>query len=116
MATARDKAKRILYDKLTAAENAVSEIMSSCSLTPDDKIALLLSNIQVRLHGMDHSENEALIELQDLYVNLIIGVMSQDMLESTDEINLLNTALRRRIEDFDLYFEKLEKGTLNGPF
>jgi hypothetical protein len=116
MSTACEKTKKILYDKLTAAEKVISEIMVSCSLTPNDKIALLLSNIQVRIHGMEDPEDETLSELQDLYVNLIIGVMSQDMLESTGEIGLLHTAIRKRIEDFDLYFEKLEKGTLKGPF
>ena len=116
MCTTREKTKKILYDKLTAAETVINEMMTSCSLTSDDKIALLLSNIQIRLHGIEDSEDETLHELQDIYVNLIIGVMSQDMLESSDEISLLYASIRKRIEKFDLYFEKLEKGTFKGPF
>ena len=116
MCTTREKTKKILYDKLTAAERVINEIMHSCSLTSDDKIALLLSNIQVRLHGTEDSEDELLVELQDIYLNLIIGVMSQDMLESSDEISLLHASIRKRIENFDLYFETLEKGTFKGPF
>ena len=116
MSTTREKTKKILHDKLTAAEMIINEIMNTCSLTSDDKIALLLANIQVRLHGIEDSEDESLVELQDIYVNLIIGVMSQDMLESSDEINLLYASVRKRIENFDLYFEALEKGTFKGPF
>ena len=69
-----------------------------------------------RQHGIEESEDVALAELQDIYVNLVIGVMSQDMLESSDEIDLLLSAIRKRIDNFDLYFEQLEKGTLKGPF
>jgi len=116
MHTTREKTKKILYDKLTTAQRVISEIMTSCLLTSDDKIALLLSNIQVRLHGIEDTEDETLLELQDIYVNLIIGVMSQDMLESSDEIGLLHAAISKRIENFDLYFEQLEKGTFKGPF
>ena len=116
MSATRDKHKKILYDKLVSAEKAISEIMSTCSLVPEDKISLLLSNIHVRLHGIEESEDVALAELQDIYVNLVIGVMSQDMLESSDEIDLLLSAIRKRIDNFDLYFEQLEKGTLKGPF
>lgn len=115
MHTTREKTKKILYDKLTTAQRVIGEIMTSCSLTSDDKIALLLSHIQVNLHGIEDSEDESLLELRDIYVNLIIGVMSQDMLESSDDISLLDAAIRKRIENFDLYFEKLEKGT-KGPF
>jgi len=116
MCTTSEKTKKILYDKLTAAERVVNEMMASCSLTSDDKIALLLSNIRVRLHGREDSEDESLVELQDIYVNLIIGVMSQDMLESSDEISLLYASIQKRIENFDLYFEQLEKGTFKNPF
>jgi len=116
MRTTREKTKKILYDKLTTAQRVVDEMMTSCSLASDDKISMLLSNIQVRLHGIEDSEDESLLELQDIYVNLIIGVISQDMLESTDEINLLHAAIKKRIENFDLYFEQLEKDTFKGPF
>jgi len=116
MSTAREKLKKILYDKLVAAERVMNEIMTSCSLTPEDKIALLLSNIQVRLHGIGNTEDAVLSELQDIYVNLIIGVMSQDMLESTNEIVSLSTAIRKRLDNFELYFEHMEKGTLTRPF
>jgi hypothetical protein len=116
MSLTREKAKKILYDKLTAAERILNGVMDSCLLTPDDRISLLLSNIQVRLHGMGDKEDAVLSELQDIYVNLIIGVMSQDMLESNDEIRLLSTAIRKRIDNFDPYFEQLEKGTFTGPF
>lgn len=112
----RDKTKNLLYDKLTAADRIVNEVMAACSLAPEDKISLLLSNIQIRLHGIENSEDATLLELQDIYVNLIIGVMCQDMLESSDEIQMLSSALRKRIDDFDLYFDQIEKGTFKGPF
>ena len=116
MTTAREKTKSILYDKLTAAESIISEIMQSCALTSEDKISLLLANIQARLQGIENDEKGSLAELQDIYVNLIIGVMGQDMLESSDEIKLLHAAIRKRIDNFDSYFEQLETGKFKGPF
>lgn len=116
MSSTPGRAKEILYGKLTSAEMVVNEIMTSCSLVSEDKIALLLSNIQIRLHGIGDTDYAALSELQDIYVNLIVGVMHQDMLESSDEIGLLSAAIRKRIDNFDLFYEQLEKGTFKGPF
>jgi hypothetical protein len=116
MKSIHEKTKLILYEKLTAAERIVSEIMQSCALTSGDKISLLLADIQARLQGIENDEKGSLAELQDIYVNLIIGVMGQDMLESSDEIKLLQGAVRKRIDNFDLYFEQLETGTFKGPF
>lgn len=116
MSTTREKNKKILYDKLTYAEKVIGEIMTTCSLSPEDKLGLLLSNIYFRLRGVEGSQDVASVELQDIYVNLIIGVMSQDMLESSDEISLLQAAIKKRIDDFEHYFEQLEKGPFKGPF
>jgi hypothetical protein len=112
----REKNKKILYDRLTTAERTISEMMQSCALTSEDKISLLLNNMQVRLQGIESAENGSLSELQDIYVNLIIGVMAQDMLESSDQIEMLCAAVRKRIDNFNSYFEQLQTGTFNGPF
>jgi hypothetical protein len=56
------------------------------------------------------------IELEDIYLNIMIGVMDQDQLSPDDEIKFLLESIRNRIERFDEYFEKLQKGLLKGPF
>ena len=116
MLTSREKIKQTLHSKLETADNAIAEVMTTCSLTPGDNIGLLLSNIQAKLYGIEDKEDAALIELQDIYVNLIMGVMSEDMIESSDDIGSLQSAIRKRIDNFDRYFEQLEAGTFNGPF
>jgi signal transduction protein with GAF and PtsI domain len=116
MSTPAEKAKKLLHDKLQSAESIVNRIMTESSLTPKDEIAALFTNIQERLKGIGISDDVELTQLEDVYVNLIVGVMSQDMLESDDEIKRLTEAIGKRIENFDQYFEQLEKGTLDGPF
>ncbi|KPK64873.1 hypothetical protein AMJ83_01520 [candidate division WOR_3 bacterium SM23_42] len=116
MTTPREKAKNILCEKLDRAENVIAGVMNECALSPDDKIDLLLLNIQERIKNVGASDNYELAQLEDIYVNLIVGVMSQDMLDAGDEISLLIAAIRKRIDNLDLYFEQLEKGTLKGPF
>ena len=116
MNTPPEKAKKSLHDKLQSAESIVGKIMNEFSLTPTDKIDALFMNIQERLRGIGGSDDVELAQLEDVYVNLIIGVMSQDVLESDDEISRLTAAIRKRIENFELYFEQLEKGTLKSPF
>ena len=116
MTTSRDKTKNILRDKLERAENVIAGVMNEYALSPDDKIDLLLLNIQERVKNVAVSDHDELSQLEDLYVNLIVGVMSQDMLAADDEIALLITAIRKRLDNLDLYYEQLEKGTLKGPF
>ena len=116
MSTPADKTKKLLHDKLQFANVAISKIMSDHSLTPEDKIAVLFTNIQERLKGIGGSDDVELIQLEDVYVNLIIGVMAQDTLGSDDQISRLTAAIGKRIEHFDRYFEQLEKGTLQHPF
>jgi len=116
MLTSREKIRQTLHSKLESADKAIALVMTTCSLTPSDNIGLLLSNIQAKLYGIEDKEDTVLIELQDIYVNLIMGVMSQDMIESSEDIELLLSAIRKRIDNFDLYFEQLETGTFRGPF
>lgn len=116
MSTLAEKAKKSLDDKLQSAESIIGKIMNEFSLTPADKIDALFMNIQERLEGIGGSVDVELAQLEDVYVNLIIGVMSQDMLKSDDEISRLTAAIKKRVENFELYFEQLQKGTLKGPF
>lgn len=116
MSTPAEKMKKLLHDKLQFTDSVISKIMAETSLTPEDKIAALFTNIQERLKGIGGSENVEQAQLEDVYVNLIIGIMAQDMLGSDDQISRLTVAISKRIEHFDLYFEQLEKGTLKGPF
>ena len=116
MTTPREKTKNILGDKLNRAENLIADVLNEYALSPDDKIDLLLLNIQQRIKNVGVSDNDELTELEDIYVNLIVGVISQDMLTAGDEISLLIAAIRKRLDNLDLYIEQLEKGTLKGPF
>jgi len=50
------------------------------------------------------------------YVNIVVGVMDQDMLAPEDKLKLLVKATKVRIDNFDLYFEKLERNELEKPF
>lgn len=116
MSTPEEKAKKILYDKLQYADTIIQKIMTEFSLASDDEIAKLFAEIQERLKGIGGSDDTELALLEDVYVNVIVGIMSQDMLESKDAIGRLTAAIKKRIENFDLFFEQLEKGTLESPF
>jgi hypothetical protein len=63
MSMTREKNKKILYDKLTYAAKAMGEIMTTCSLSPEDKLGLLLSNMYITLHGVEGSAGAASSEL-----------------------------------------------------
>lgn len=116
--TPGEKTKQLLFDKLKRAEYVIEKIMEEYALQPENRIELLISNIQQRISGAKVSSDEALhhTHLQDIYANLIDGIMTQDLLSQEDEIVLLISAVKKRLEHFDLYFEKLRKGELKGPF
>jgi hypothetical protein len=116
MSTSHEKAKKILYEKLEYADSLIQKIMTESSLTSEEEIGTLFTNIQERLKGIPGTDDAELPKIEDVYVNLIIGIMSQDMLESKDDIGRLITAIKKRIEHFDRYFTQLEKGTLQSPF
>ena len=116
MTTPHEKTKNILREKLECAENVIAAMMNECALSPDDKIDLLLLNIQERIKNVGVSDNDELSQLEDVYVNLIVGVIAQDMLTEGDEISLLIAAIGKRLDNLDLYLEQLEKGPLKGPF
>ena len=116
--TPQGKTKQLLYDKLKMAEYVIDKIMEEYALKPESRIELLISNIQQRISGAKVSSDEALhhTHLQDIYANLIDGIMTQDLLTQADQIGSLISAVKMRLEYFDLYFEKLRKGELKGPF
>lgn len=116
--TPQGKTKQLLYDKLKRAEYVIEKIIEEYGLLPENRIELLISNIQQRISGAKVSSDEALhhTHLQDIYANLIDGIMTQDLLTQEDQIESLIAAVKRRLEHFDLYFEKLRKGELKGPF
>ncbi len=116
--TPKGKTKQLLYDKLKRAEYVIEKIMEEYALKPESRIELLISDIQQRISGAKVSSDEALhhTHLQDIYVNLINGIMIQDFLSQADEIKELISAVKKRLDNFDTYFEKLEKGELKGPF
>ena len=116
MSAPQEKAKKILYDKLQYADTLIGKIMAESSLTPSDEIGTLFTHIQERLKGIGGSDDVELTQIEDVYVNLIVGIMSQDMLESKDAIGRLIAAVKKRIEHFDRYFAELGKGTLKSPF
>ncbi len=116
--TPRGKTKQLLLDKLKRAEYVIEKIIEEYGLMPENRIELLISNIQQRISGAKVSSDEALhhTHLQDIYANLIDGIMTQDLLTQEDHIETLLSAVKKRLEHFDLYFEKLRKGELKGPF
>lgn len=116
--TPREKTKQLLYEKLKRAEYVIEKIMEEYALKPEHRIELLISNIQQRISGAKVSSDEALhhTHLQDIYANLIDGIMNQDLLSQEDQIGSLISAVQTRIEHFDLYFEQLRTGELKGPF
>ena len=115
-ATMREKNKRLLYNKLKKAEEAILMIMDERSFLPDDAIDLLLTDIQERLQGLRPCAGLDALQLEELYVNMIIGVMSQDLLDASDKLNLLMLSIKKRLQNFDLYFDQLEKGKMKRPF
>ena len=116
--TLRDKVKKQLADKLQAAESIIGKICNECQLKEDDKISVVLEDIQARLKGEKVSVDALLMHsyLEDIYVNMIVGIMDQDMLSSQDEIALLLRSIKKRIDNFEIYFERLEKNELKRPF
>ena len=112
----REKSKRLLYNKLKKAEETILMIMDERSFLPDDTIELLLADIQERLQGLRPCTGLDAPQLEELYVNMIIGVMSQDLLDVSDKLNLLMLSIKKRLQNFDLYFDQLEKGKMKRPF
>jgi len=114
----REKVKKQLLEKLQVAESIIEKIFGECRFKEDEKISALLEDIQTRLQGAKISADAQLqyTYLEDIYVNMVVGIMDQDMLSSQDEIALLVESIKKRIDNFDLYFEKLEKNTLERPF
>ncbi len=116
--TPKGKTKQLLYDKLKRAAYVIAKIMEEYSLTPGDRIEVLISQIQQRISGATVSSDEALhhTQLEDVYANLIEGVMVQDFLTPEDNIKSLVSSVQNRLDNFEIYFEKLQKGKLKGPF
>jgi len=114
----KDAAKKILYEKLKSAEALIAKIIDESSLKHDDEISVLLADIQSRLDGsrVPQGKKYDYLELENIYVNLIVGVMDQDLLTPDDKISLLFAAIHKRLNNFDVYFEKLRKNELKGPF
>lgn len=115
----RDKAKKELSDKLTRADDILRILMDEMNFKTDDLISKLIEEIQYRMKGIQTASASGRIEyleLEDMYLNIIIGVMDQDQLAPDDEVKFLLESVRNRIDHFDTYFDKLQKGQLKGPF
>lgn len=114
----REKVKKQLFEKLEAAEYIIVKIVEECRFKDDEKIRALLEDIQTRLSGAKTSADFRLQHayLEDIYVNMVVGIIDQDMLSSEDAIEILLSSIKKRIEYFDTYFEKLEKNELTRPF
>lgn len=114
----RTKVKKQLLEKLHAAERIIASISEECGFNTDAKINSLLTDIQTRLSGAKISSNAVLQHayLEDIYINMVVGIMDQDMLAPEDEIVVLIKSIEKRIDNFDLYFEKLERNELEKPF
>jgi hypothetical protein len=117
-ASLRDKVKEQLLEKLLAAESIITKIFEECSFKKDEKISVLFEDIQTRLNGVKVSADAQLqyAYLEDIYVNMLVGIMDQDMLSPQDKTVLLVESIKKRIDNFDMYFEKLEKNELERPF
>jgi len=115
----RDRAKNELSDKLMRADVILRIMIDEMNFQKDDRIVKLIEEIQYRMKGIQtvsESGRIEYVELEDMYLNIIIGVMDQDRLAPDDEIKFLLESIRNRIDHFDLYFEKLQQGSLKGPF
>jgi len=117
-ASLREKVKKQLLEKLQAAALIISKIAEECRFKEDEKISALLEDIQARLNGEKVSADTELQHayLEDIYVNIVVGIMDQDMLSSQDEIVLLVKSIQKRIDYYDVYFKKLENNELERPF
>lgn len=92
--------------------------MEERSFEPDNRIKDLMEDLQERLSGSRVTVMQKLeyIELEDLYLNVIVGVIDQDMLTPEDTIQLLIMSMTKRLDNFDEYFEKLTKNELKKPY
>lgn len=117
-ASLRDKVRKQLLEKLQAAESVIEKICKECNLDDETKITVMLDDIQSRLKGEKVSTDAQLMHsyLEDIYVNMLVGIMDQDMLSPQDSISLLVRSIKKRIDNFECYFEKLEKNELERPF
>ena len=116
--TLRGKVKKQLLEKLQAAESIIAKIFEECRFKEDEKISVLLEDIQARLRGEKVSADAHLQHayLEDIYVNMVVGIMDQDMLSPQDKTTLLVKSIKKRTDNFDLYFEKLKRNELEKPF
>lgn len=117
-ASLREKVKKQLLEKLQATESIITKIFEECRFKEDEKISVLIEDIQTRLRGEKISADAQLQHayLEDIYVNMVVGIMDQDMLVPENELKLLVNAIKVRINNFDLYFEKLKRNELRKPF
>jgi hypothetical protein len=115
----REKVKQDLYGKLTRADQILHILIDEMNFQRDEKISRIIEEIQYRLKGIQTTSESGrieYIELEDMYLNVIIGVMDQDRLAPDDEVKFLIESVRNRIDHFDEYFDRLQKGTLKEPF
>lgn len=115
----RERVKKELHDKLSRADEIIAILIDEMNFQTDDKISKLIEEIQYRLKGIQVTAETSRVhyqELEDMYLNIIIGIMDQDRLAPDDEAKFLIQSIRTRLEHFDVYFEKLQKGLLKGPF
>ena len=117
-ASLRARVKKQLLEKLQAAESIIAKIFEECRFKEDEKISVLLEDIQTRLRGEKVSADAQLQHayLEDIYVNMVVGIMDQDMLSPQDKTTLLVKSIKKRTDNFDLYFEKLDRNELEKPF
>ena len=115
----REKIKKDLYNKLTRADEILNILVDEMNFQQDEQISKVIEEIQYRLKGIQTTSESGKIEyveLEDMYLNVIIGVMDQDQLAPDDEMKYLLKSIHARIEHFERYFESLSKGSLKGPF
>jgi hypothetical protein len=114
----RAKVKKQVQEKLHSAEAIIQKIIDECGFKENAKIDALLQDLQTRLRGEKISSDAQLQHayLEDIYINMIVGIMDQDMLSPQDEISLLIQSIKKRIDHFETYFDQLEKNELKRPF
>jgi len=126
----KSKNKALLFEKLKAAKKVVEEIVSEYLLKENDKIGTLFLNLSQKIEKFKSLKDKAIrrndflnrfiYEIEYNHYNHLQNIINLITLEDfhtfDDTIDWLLRSINWRLEDFDNYWDMLEKGEIKNPY
>ena len=114
----QDRARKTMQVNFNLARGLIHQIIEQSMLEPEDRLSKFLEALEKRIQETMHNPEqcgEASV-LEEIHNNVIVGIMTQDLIAMDDPIDSLLHALQNRIDHFDDYFMKLKNSALKGPY